>query len=797
MNKLKLILAVSVFLLIIPLAFAAHSAIVSVDDTAVWEIINNDFKLTVENDFFSNSSINNITVTLPNFTVKSVVPKSNWTVTYTTDQINWYTTTAAISNGDISNFWFTLEASEVDENITSDWTIETVDLDLGTDTNNLQVTIRNDSITPDVDDISPSNFAYVPNTTINFLIDILENETGIQSSANLGYRDDVGVTLTGNVTASIPLTCDSGTNQCTGSLDPNSGMNLPGNPFLDFRIIDLEDNASNVYDVFPNLIHHYYVDYQAPIIELQAPPDQIQIPGSSYDFVFNMTDDSFKTDSDSNWLGASPAINCTLLINGVNYGSSSPTYDGINTTITANLTGLGDGTHPWQVKCIDDAGWSGLSAMRYFLRDISPPTVSLEWPSGSNNILPDSINFTWIATDLMDDELLCNLTINGIVNESNIPSLNNSITSKEINGFTEGDYYWNAVCWDDNGNNGTAPTDELFTVDMTAPTVSIIGPTNNSIITNETIDFEFIPDDNLDDDPFCALFIDDTFYADGYFEAGNVSHFIIDNMTSPGQWFTWYIVCHDGLNNYYTDNYTFYLDIFIADPVFNPSNFSTELTEIEVNFEVEFIESVIINNAEFNGSVVTLTPSNNNKTWTYTATVPSGESYTFDITATDSVGHLDSWDHIYTITYNAPPTPPPPNPPTGGGGGGGGQYSGYETSLNPTTSGDCAYNWVCDEWGECIDGKQIRICLDYGNCKGDKDKPIEEQDCTVETPVLEDTTGQGVGFAAGLFNRLKENWWIIPIIGALLAVLAYFGFGKYGTKIKIKQRLKNKEPINI
>lgn len=41
----------------------------------------------------------------------------------------------------------------------------------------------------------------------------------------------------------------------------------------------------------------------------------------------------------------------------------------------------------------------------------------------------------------------------------------------------------------------------------------------------------------------------------------------------------------------------------------------------------------------------------------------------------------------------------------------------------------CNESWDCGEWGECLDGKQTRNCIDLNNCGTEKDKSLIEQSC--------------------------------------------------------------------
>ncbi|MFH1801633.1 MAG: hypothetical protein ABH804_02250 [archaeon] len=49
-------------------------------------------------------------------------------------------------------------------------------------------------------------------------------------------------------------------------------------------------------------------------------------------------------------------------------------------------------------------------------------------------------------------------------------------------------------------------------------------------------------------------------------------------------------------------------------------------------------------------------------------------------------------------------------------------------------SAECTPDWTCTEWSPCIDGEQIRSCVDLNLCGGDSEKPEEKKDCGVCTP---------------------------------------------------------------
>ena len=41
----------------------------------------------------------------------------------------------------------------------------------------------------------------------------------------------------------------------------------------------------------------------------------------------------------------------------------------------------------------------------------------------------------------------------------------------------------------------------------------------------------------------------------------------------------------------------------------------------------------------------------------------------------------------------------------------------------------CTENWICDEWNECIDGKQTKNCIDANGCGTAENREEVERNC--------------------------------------------------------------------
>jgi len=102
------------------------------------------------------------------------------------------------------------------------------------------------------------------------------------------------------------------------------------------------------------------------------------------------------------------------------------------------------------------------------------------------------------------------------------------------------------------------------------------------------------------------------------------------------------------------------------------------------------------------------------------------EQYTFTISGLDKPEEGSSYSVSVVITYD--------NLDTG--------ITGYKSfgTLTGTVSGErpvlpkpCTENWVCMQWGSCINNQQTRVCTDQNYCGTTYNKPPEKRSCTQST----------------------------------------------------------------
>jgi hypothetical protein len=104
--------------------------------------------------------------------------------------------------------------------------------------------------------------------------------------------------------------------------------------------------------------------------------------------------------------------------------------------------------------------------------DLTPPTIVLNYPVNGFNTSNTTIVFNWTATDRVDDYPSCNISLNGVLNGSNITYPSGEPSNFTIRSLGEGFNYWNVTCIDDNNNSNTSPVYSF---------VVVYGPTNVTI----------------------------------------------------------------------------------------------------------------------------------------------------------------------------------------------------------------------------------------------------------------------------------------------------------------------------
>jgi hypothetical protein len=236
------------------------------------------------------------------------------------------------------------------------------------------------------------------------------------------------------------------------------------------------DNASNINT---SEIRLFTIDLGPPSVALNSPDDESFDGDGNVTFVYTPNDLSLE--------------NCSLIIDDkINQTNTSPNNAQQN---SFNVNNIAQGLHTWTVNCTDSNGFTGTVTPYNLYIDFTEPSINLTKPDKGETLTSSTVQFNFTAFDNFDTSLLCNITINGTVNNTNpISATNGSNTNYNISGFTDGLFLWNTTCWDSANNVNTSLT-RNFTI-AEPPFIALGNPLNGTRtnIVNRT--FFFTPTDN-------------------------------------------------------------------------------------------------------------------------------------------------------------------------------------------------------------------------------------------------------------------------------------------------------------
>ncbi len=146
------------------------------------------------------------------------------------------------------------------------------------------------------------------------------------------------------------------------------------------------------------------------------------------------------------------------------------------------------GTYHYSFYAVDSEGNGNTSTTRTFtVTDVTPPAVTLTQPNGGENISAD-VDITWNATDTVANDSALTVTLkysaDGGVSWQTIvvDTSNDGSYEWDTDDIADGtDFLVKISVFDPSNNQGTDVSDAAFTVDNTAPTLTLEKPTTNHL----------------------------------------------------------------------------------------------------------------------------------------------------------------------------------------------------------------------------------------------------------------------------------------------------------------------------
>jgi hypothetical protein len=396
------------------------------------------------NDSIGNENSSSITFTIDstNPSISITTPTNNTNSSNTGLNIN-YTAPGA------SSCWYSNDTMLVNTTLTSCINLTTVIWSEGQ--HNLTIWINDSignenssSITFTIDTAAPSINFTGPSTTTG-------NQTQNAIWANITASENT--TSIETITIYIYNSSFDLVNSTTGTTSPlfiNFTELSDGTYYLNATVNDSAGNLNNTETITIT------IDSGAPTVTLISPSNNSWQNNGSAVFTYSATDTTL------NNCTLYGDFNTTWLANETNTSVVSGVQDSINVTLT-------EGNYKWNVLCYDDSGNSAFASSNNTINiDTTNPDLSLNAPTNNTNSSSSTVIFNWTATDNLDTNMTCNLTIDSIVNAT-IDSPNNTLTNYAISGLSEGSHLWNLTCTDNASNSNTSETRNV-TIDISAPT---------------------------------------------------------------------------------------------------------------------------------------------------------------------------------------------------------------------------------------------------------------------------------------------------------------------------------------
>ncbi|MBN2122339.1 right-handed parallel beta-helix repeat-containing protein, partial [Candidatus Micrarchaeota archaeon] len=428
------------------------------------------------------------------------------------------------------------------------------------------------------------------------VIDGINPALSVSSPANTTYNTS---TVSLNYTAGDETELDS----CWFTLDGGSA-NTSISDCSNGTISGLADGAHNV-TVYANDTSgngnsstvYFSVDTLAPALSIESPAN---ITYATNNFTVNYTTD---------------ATSCFLVRDGIS-NIALPTCS--NTT----LTELSEGQHYITIYANDSVNNTNSSTV-YFIADISAPAVSISIPANStyntNNL---TVNYT-------TDGSTCSLFLDGTFNQS-LSSCENATLAN----LSEGSHY--VTVYANDSVNNTGEDTVYFSIDLSAPTVSISSPANTTYATNNlTVNY-------TSTGASCALFLDGTINQ----SLSSCENATLSNLTDGQHYVT--IYANDSVNNTGSDEVYFTIDTIAPTiSIESPANITYATNNFTVNYTTDATSCFLVRDGISNIAL----PTCSNTTLTE---LSEGQHYII-IYANDSVNNSNSSTVYFTADTSAPP----------------------------------------------------------------------------------------------------------------------------------------------
>ncbi|MFO8016014.1 MAG: hypothetical protein R6U32_02835 [Candidatus Woesearchaeota archaeon] len=629
---------------------AEHTSTAELDPVTIYETLEANFTLEIENDFWSEDSIYDVALETEGVNILSLITPTDWTSTIDSGSVYYETETGAISSWDLQKFGIALQALKVDENRTYEWSIKTEDNKNETHTTTVELNVINDATPPALSDPIPYDGLHIKEGTDDqeASITAIDNETGVKQ-VKFNYDDCAFLNDTKHMI--LEEVNSTGHYEGTANLseyeDPTKD-NASAAPLEVCFSFNAENNGGNM-SVYMGEIT---IDGAEPEVELVSPADNA-LMNSQSDFEFTARDN------------LAPNMSCELLVDGEVELDNITAYN--NETTTISVQNVSEGVHEWAVRCEDLAGWNATSGSRTYTLDRTPPSIKLAYPPYLIIAEGTDLGFTVTDNFELDGVSYNHSGSENTVNKTTYDSDNKSRFEIGTDGWPEGPTEVHVDADDAAGNNASRMF--VVIVDKTAPEVDLLSPVNESDV---KVNFTFNTSDDYDSMIDCTLYVgkdNNTAEANGTATVntsrdnssdGGIG--IIRSLLGPGN-YTWSVECVDDAGNEGRSGEWNLTTTDTSGPeiTFSDANVTVRGNNITINSTITDISGVDDDsvravmkdpaNRTFNVSMSRAGDTDN-----YAGSFPTDENsptgnYTATVHAADNSGNEGSGDNLYRVTY--------------------------------------------------------------------------------------------------------------------------------------------------
>lgn len=291
----------------------------------------------------------------------------------------------------------------------------------------------NDTSPPSITLNNPINYYNSSTNSINFNFTAIDNK---------------------DVNISCNLTIDGVVNKTAIAAINGTPYNITVSNFGDGSYlwnVSCWDNSSNLNK---SSTRNFTIDTVKPSITLNAPVDGYNSSSNTINFNWTVSDN------------LDVGLSCNITVDGnVNASDISSAH---NTAVNYTISGFSDGTHKWNISCIDDVINTNFSITRNYTVDTTNPIITLLSPANNYNWVSSSSSTATFSYNVTDINIsACYLVINNAVDQSDT-AIEINATQSFSKSLGNAVHNWSINCTDWVSNKANSTTWNL-TMSYSAP----------------------------------------------------------------------------------------------------------------------------------------------------------------------------------------------------------------------------------------------------------------------------------------------------------------------------------------